>query len=196
MCACTEALDWVSASRRTWRELLRHSPEWAAWAMARRQVWCRALLDAGADVTVLTPELLRQIEHSDAGALRMLIGAGLDVHADDDAALRWSAIFRRTDIVRLLLAAGADVHAQDDAPLRSAAMRMCADVVRILLAAGADVHARDDAPLWNAVFTERTKNVRILLAAGANAHAQDGAIIDLARSYGRVEILRLLLAAA
>lgn len=48
----------------------------------------------------------------------------------------------QTDVVQVLLDAGVDVHAQDDLALRMAALSGQTEMVRLLLEHGADVHAK------------------------------------------------------
>ena len=127
--------------------------------------------------------------------IRELIAAGADVHANDDAALRWAAGRGHEEIVKLLIAAGADVHADDDVALRRAADKGHEEVVKTLLAAGADVHANDDAALRWAASNGYEDVVKILIAAGADVHANDDAALRLAAGIGHEEIAKLLIAA-
>ena len=66
------------------------------------------------------------------------------------------------DIVEILLAAGADIHAWDDAALQYAAGHGHADVVKILLEHGADVHALNDYALRLAANYSYTEVVKVL----------------------------------
>jgi len=56
---------------------------------------------------------------------------GADVHARDDAALRWASEKGHKDVVEVLLRAGADV--RDDEPLRWVALNGHKEVVELLL---------------------------------------------------------------
>ena len=83
--------------------------------------------------------------------IEMLVKAGANVHADNDAALRWSANNGHLEVVKALIEAGADVHAGDDYALRWSAENGHIEVVKVLVKAGADVHADDDYALrWSA----------------------------------------------
>jgi len=73
-----------------------------------------------------------------------------------------------TAAVQRLLTAGADVHALDDAPLRFAARNGHTDTCAALLTAGADVHAHDDTPLYLAAINGHLDTCKFLLTAGAN----------------------------
>ena len=128
-----------------------------------------------------------------AEAARLALEAGANVHADDDAALRWSSENGRAEVVRLLLQAGANVHTLDDAALRSASENGHAEVVRLLLKAGANVHA-DYALGWSS-YKGHTEVVHLLLNAGANVHASDDYALRWASVQGHTEVVRLLLQA-
>jgi len=73
-----------------------------------------------------------------AEVVRILLAAGADVHANNDAAIYWAALGGHVEVVRLLLAAGADVHADRENALRRAAGSGHVQMVRLLLDAGAD----------------------------------------------------------
>ena len=70
-------------------------------------------------------ELVRRlIEAASCGDLEMvasLLRGGIDVHAENDYALRIAAKCGRTATCKALLDAGADVHAREDDALRLAA---------------------------------------------------------------------------
>ena len=65
-------------------------------------------------------------------AVKALLEAGANPHAEDDLALRLAASYGRTDVVRILLEAGADVHAADDGPLRWARDARRTDTIKVL----------------------------------------------------------------
>jgi len=58
---------------------------------------------------------------------------GADVHAADDAALRWTSLNGNLDMVEFLLKNGADVHAEDDFALRYTSRYGHLDVIELLL---------------------------------------------------------------
>lgn len=74
-------------------------------------------------------------------------------------ALLYAASHDHTEIVKVLLAAGANVYAWNDAALRWAASNGHSETVTVLLMAGADVHAEDDKALCLAVMTGHTETL-------------------------------------
>jgi len=91
---------------------------------------------------------------------RAFIENGADVHASDDAALRWAAREGHLEVVKFLIENEANVHASNDAALCWAAREGHSKVVKFLIEKGADVHASDDAALrWARILghTEMTE---------------------------------------
>ena len=68
---------------------------------------------------------------------RLLREESIDVHAENDEALRWASSNGYLDIMALLLEKGANVHAKDDWALRWASEKGHSEVVALLLKAGA-----------------------------------------------------------
>ncbi|KAJ2318187.1 hypothetical protein IWW52_002704 [Coemansia sp. RSA 2704] len=95
----------------------------------------------------------------------------VDVHHDDDAALRISAGLGRCAMVQLLLDAGADADAAGGEPLALAAGSCHVDAVQLLLARGASARASHSQALRAAVLAGDAAIgcVRALLAHGADA---------------------------
>ncbi|KAJ3077692.1 Acetolactate synthase, mitochondrial, partial [Quaeritorhiza haematococci] len=125
-----------------------------------------------------------------------LFEMGADVHAEDDAVLRYAAGEGRVEVVRVLLGAGADVNADHGAPLCMAAGVGYLHVVKILLAAGADVHEDNDIALAEASAEGHVEMVRVLLEAGADVHADNDAALCMAAERGEADVVRMLLVEA
>ena len=70
--------------------------------------------------------------------VKLIVEAGVNIHTDNEYALRVTAGNGNVDIVKLLLENGAEVHANDDYSLNIAAEKGYAEVVKLLLEAGAD----------------------------------------------------------
>jgi len=131
-----------------------------------------AAIAAGADCNATVDDGLCPLQRAAAygydEVIRLLLAAGADLHAKDDAALLWAVIYGCAKTVHLLLTEGANVHARNDDALRTAATFGHAEVVRILLATGANVHAEDDGALYAAATNGHTEVARLLIAAAAD----------------------------
>ena len=110
--------------------------------------------------------LIEASRNGNIGLVKTLINSGVDVHAENNSALRWAAKNDHLEIVRLLLDHGANVHALDDYSLRWATNN--SEVVRLLLDHGANIHARDDQTLRSAAENDHLEVVRLLLDHKAN----------------------------
>jgi hypothetical protein len=104
-----------------------------------------------------------------ANLLRLLLKNGADVHAHNDAALKWASESGHTEVVKILIDYGANIHVQNDYALRWSSVNGYFDIVTALLEHGADVHAGNDAALWWAQSNGYTSTVKVLLAYGADA---------------------------
>jgi hypothetical protein len=78
-------------------------------------------------------ELINACGNNDIEKVIKLINEGIDVHARDDYAFRWSANNGHLDIVKFLLDRGANIHAQDDYALGWSAEKRHLVVVKFLL---------------------------------------------------------------
>jgi hypothetical protein len=106
-----------------------------------------------------------------------LIEHGVDIHEDDDCALRFASRNGYKNTVVLLLEYNADVHAYDDCSIRSASYYGHTDIVALLLEHKADVHACSDESLLSASFNNHKDTVALLLEHKADIHADDDAIV-------------------
>ncbi|ORX66573.1 hypothetical protein DL89DRAFT_260200 [Linderina pennispora] len=116
-----------------------------------------------AAVNIRSEHLCRRMQHL------------IDVHADDDEALRIACGMGFTGVVRALLQAGADVNVLDGEPLVLAATHMQTAVVKMLIANGASVMADHVKALRSAVLVgdANMECVTCLLEAGADPQAMD-----------------------
>ncbi|KAJ2631485.1 hypothetical protein H4R22_001946 [Coemansia sp. RSA 1290] len=108
----------------------------------------------------------------------------LDIHEDDDAALRIAAGLGHVAVVQLLLDAGADAEAAEGEPLALAAGNGHVQVVRLLLERGASARSSHSRALRAAVMTGDASIACIeeLLAYGADMHVMNNSCL-LAACY-------------
>jgi hypothetical protein len=76
-----------------------------------------------------------------------MIKQGINIHAKNDEALRYSAYYGHIDVVKFLVENGADIHAKNDEALRWSADNGHIDVVKFLVKNGADIHTENDSAL-------------------------------------------------
>ena len=72
---------------------------------------------------------------------------GVDIHIDDDKALRYAASEGYLNIVKYLIERGSDVHAFNDKALRWAVFNGHLNIVKYLVEHGADVYVNNEEPL-------------------------------------------------
>lgn len=116
----------------------------------------------------------------------------VDIHADDDHALRCASEYGHVEVVKILLDAGADIHAKYDYALRWASLKGHTEIVKILLDAGADVNAKNNWALQYASGEGHTEVVKLLLAAGADIHAKNDYALRWAKAQGHTETVKIL----
>ena len=122
-------------------------------------------------------------------AIRFLVKSGIDVHMQDDKALRWAAKAGDLELLQYLLDVGADVHAEDEEALRDAAKEGHVEVVRCLIAHGADVHIMNEEPLSLAASWGNLEVVKYLIEeAGADPLARWGDAEHLAEYWGHRDV--------
>lgn len=145
--------------------------------------------------------LKEEIELCDAarnGHLRdvsdLLERAGVNVHVDDDFALRWSARNGHYDVVKLLLCRRANVHAMEDEALRFAAQNGHAEIVSLLLEHNANVFSLNQAALIVAASRGHFDVVQLLLdKGGGDVHVQDDSALFWAAYGGYCDVVQMLL---
>ena len=106
---------------------------------------------------------------------------GANIHARNEASLRWAARMGNLDIVQYLHKNGADIHVRNEDALRYSAYYGHLDVVRYLHKNGADIHANDEGALRWSACNANFDIARYLLDHGAN--------IDNAISYANANSL-------
>lgn len=135
-------------------------------------------------IPVSEGELLQRVERGDKSAVELLLQAGINVNAKDDAAgsaLTIAAVTGHADIAQILLAKGADVHAQNNVgvtPLMGAIMGRRKDIASLLLDRGAAVNGTMGTmaqgyaltPLLLAIQSGDKNLVQLLIERGADVN--------------------------
>lgn len=146
------------------------------------------LLQSGIDVHANDDNALKRATTIDA--IRLLLDHGANIHAGNDTALINAVQNNKIEIVQLLLNYGADIHAQNEYALRMA----CSNVghtkmVEYLLSQGAIIRNDIFGPMYNAVIHSNTEIVKILASHGAVI--SDLELLEACES-GRTGLVKLL----
>jgi ankyrin repeat protein len=105
--------------------------------------------------------LFEAAKNGDDDIISQLIKEGVNIHADEDYALRIASYFGHANVVRVLLAAGADIHAINNYALQWASQKGHVDVV-LALAEYAELNEKH-AQKWCDIIVEYSKQHQLLL---------------------------------
>lgn len=155
--------------------------------------WVKYLIDLGADVNTVMPDvpandfysgntaLISAAANGQTEMIRYLVEQGADINHQSKRG--WSPLLvavdgRQVRAVRTLVELGADVNAlliHDISVLHQAAVTNDAFIVELLIRAGADIHAVKDngmTPLHDAAFQGSTRSCKLLILFGADLRAK------------------------
>jgi ankyrin repeat protein len=136
----------------------------------------QAIIDAGANIAVEGPEALRKASaHEDSGTVKILIKAGVDVKARNEAGE--TALFgASSDNIKLLVEAGLNPNDTDSEHYTPLFGIVGPEQTAALIAAGAKVNVANDngdTPLMDAASFGDEERINLLLAAGADINAKN-----------------------
>jgi ankyrin repeat protein len=72
------------------------------------------------------------IANNDIYSIKLLLKNNVDIHADNDFALRWASQCGHLELIKLLLENNADIHASNDYALHIAYMNDHLETVKLL----------------------------------------------------------------
>ena len=124
---------------------------------------------------------------------KYFIEEGVNIHADDDYALRYAAKNGNLELVKFLVDNNADIHAYNDYAFRYAAEYGYLEIVKYLIDNGANIHARNDYALIYAAGNGYLEVVQYLIENGANIHAYDDYALRYAAFNGHLEVVQYLI---
>jgi ankyrin repeat protein len=105
-----------------------------------------------------------------------------------EIALTRAILFGRTDIVRYLIERGVDIHTENDYALRWAAKNGDLELVKFLMNFGANIHAENDFALLWAVENGHFDIVRYLVEHGADIYTYNKKALQIAKEFKHQEI--------
>jgi len=151
------------------------------------------LISKGADVHADDNAALKWAsKNGHLKVVKFLISKGVDVHVDGNCALRWASLHGHLEIVKFLFSKGADVHAENSCSLQWASKNGHLEIVKLLIFKGADVHADDNAALKWASENGHLEVVKFLFSKGANIHAEDNDAVKRAAFNGHLKVVKFL----
>ena len=115
-------------------------------------------------------ELIEASKAGDFHKVSELFEKGVNIHAQNDGALRYASQRGYLEVVKFLVDKGADIHAKNDYALSSASQNGHLGVVKFLIDKGADIHAENDYPLRWASFNGHLEIVKFLIDKGTNMY--------------------------
>jgi ankyrin repeat protein len=116
------------------------------------------LLERGANILSLHPSNY----YKNPKMMEFLKHRGVNIHAEDEYALRWASTDGFIDSVKYLIANGANLHAKNDEALRRASKYGHREIVKYLIQNGADIHAKNDEALKAALKRNHIEIVNYL----------------------------------
>jgi len=124
--------------------------------------------------------------------VQYLLEQGVELHFENDFALRLAASNGHLALVEFLVERGANLHAQDEYALVQAAEGGHLEIVRYLVGRGADIHAENGMALRLAATSGNLEVVEFLLGLGADLHVNEEEALKMALNRGHLEVVKTL----
>jgi len=129
---------------------------------------------------------------SEVATWEWLVSLGVDIHAENNRAVRWASEYGHLEVVKYLVSVGADIHAGNDLAVRWASSNGHLEVVKYLVSVGADIHADDDDALRWASNNGHLEVVKYLVSVGADIHACNDEAVRCASSNGHLKVVKYI----
>jgi ankyrin repeat protein len=126
-------------------------------------------------------------------AVTFLLDNGVNIHVDNDEALRRSVFYKNFEVVKLLIEKGANIHAGDDDALRRSAINGDIKIIKLLLDNEANIHVDNDSSLLWSASGGHFEVVKLLLEKGIDIHALNDDALRWSAFRGHIEVVKLLL---
>ena len=130
-------------------------------------------------------------EKGDIDMVKFLVEKGADINANDGLALFLAANIGNYDMVKYLVEKGADIHACNDSALCCAAENGSLDVLKFLVEKGADINANGSVLAW-AVYSKNLDMIEYLVEQGADISANNYQVLEWAKQNKHTKVLKYL----
>lgn len=142
----------------------------------------------------MSRDLLDAINQNNTKQIKqLLLDPDVNIHTNNERALRWATEYGHLDVVKFLVENGANVHTTNSMPLRLAVLGGYLDIVKFLVEHGANVHVDDNMPLRMAAIDGYFDILKFLVEHGANPEAENNRVIRGAANNGHIDIVAYLL---
>ncbi len=132
------------------------------------------------DINVLNSAALREaISYNHLEIVKYLLEHQINIPSVNDY-LEIAISKGNLEMTKMLLDYGLDIHENEDIALREAVMRNNFEMIKLLIENGADIHCRDDFPLMQCVSNDRIHIVKYLITQGADIHGNNDSILSRA----------------
>jgi ankyrin repeat protein len=136
-------------------------------------------------------DLIMACKTGNLGKVKKLIGAGANIHAYNDAALRGAVENGHLEVVKYLVKHGANIHAVGSHSLGWAVSDGHLEVVKYLAEHGANI--QEEYTLEVAIWRGHLKIVKYLVERGADIHYKNEGALQDAVSKNYPEIIAYLI---
>lgn len=154
---------------------------------------CR-LIDFIFNAKITQQELIDVVRDNFILGFKYLLRQGINVHADNDAALRIACEFNYEDIAKIILDITEEFTFESGFyPLAVAAFHGHINIVRLLLDANFDPNEQDSISLEVAAEQGQLEILKLLVERGGDFHADTEMALQLACQYGRIKIVEFLI---
>jgi len=141
----------------------------------------------------MDPREFYQLCVSDLEKAKIMHSQGeVDIHADNDFALRWSCENGHLEVAQWLHLQGANIHTWDDLAFRWSCENGHLEVAQWLHSQGANIHAVNDYAFRRSCENSHLEVVQWLHSQGANIHAADDYAFRWSCKNGHLEVAQWL----
>lgn len=129
--------------------------------------------------------------NGDVFILKKCLDNGIDIHSNDDLALRLAVQSNHSKAVAFLINQGANIQAVYDAALRRASLEGETETVKKLLEENSCSQEGKTYAMYNAIFCKHEDIIKLLLQHGVSPTANNGAILKVAKFSSNAQIIDL-----